>query len=202
MIFSQDIPCSRPECKGANEIYLFREEAPLCDTNCSTLCLPCKNNVVTEGCFCKTGYARGASGPTCADPNEIYLYHYEAPACDANCSVLCKPCKDDVKVDGCFCKTNYARDENGVCIPIYKCRICSGENVSQNNQGPTCQDPNEIYLYADEAPNCDPSCSTICSVCETDSPTEGCYCKPSYTRDNNGVCILISDCPLCLPVPT
>ncbi|KAK1122898.1 hypothetical protein K0M31_009343 [Melipona bicolor] len=56
----------------------------------------------------------------CDMPNEEYRC---GSACQRQCATLNQPCTIvNVRCnDGCYCKEGYARNDNGVCIPITKC---------------------------------------------------------------------------------
>ncbi|XP_046821431.1 inducible metalloproteinase inhibitor protein-like [Vespa crabro] len=56
----------------------------------------------------------------CDRPNEIYAC---GSACQTTCEFLGEPCPIvNVKCnDACYCKDNYARNDEGKCIPISEC---------------------------------------------------------------------------------
>lgn len=53
--------------------------------------------------------------------NEVFLSL--GPNCDRECANLNKPCpkKGEPHRTGCFCRSGFARNEEGLCVPIIFC---------------------------------------------------------------------------------
>ncbi|CAD0198479.1 unnamed protein product [Chrysodeixis includens] len=85
-------------------------------------------------CACKDGLIRADDGSCvtseqcdklkCPDPNEHYKCGY---VCENECAALNVPDRTDCPDEHylckreCYCNDGYARDENGVCIPVGNC---------------------------------------------------------------------------------
>ncbi|XP_026328620.1 zonadhesin-like [Hyposmocoma kahamanoa] len=96
-----------------------------CD--CSAMTDVCKGQ-----CMCKPGFYRNKFNDCiseencrkCLGPNEYYAC---GGACDNVCATLDKQSQDNCPIvnikcnDMCYCDKGYARDANGVCIPIKDC---------------------------------------------------------------------------------
>nr|XP_034824830.1 zonadhesin-like [Maniola hyperantus] len=88
--------------------------------------------------------------------------------------------------DGCLCKEGYLRDENGKCIPIAHCPKLCGKN----------EIPTSCVESVCELRNCsDIGKPYSCIRLDPRFCTNGCLCKEGYLRDENGICVRISQCP-------
>jgi hypothetical protein len=169
------------------------------------------------GCFCKEGYLKNEKGecvrpqecdgqthhklnmqipsvgsfPTCPDNEEFQACGSAcAPDCaNPNPSPVCtKNC-----VIGCFCKQGHLRNSQSVCVPADKCD--AKENTMLFAYPPEmsqCKE-NEIFLRCGSAcaPTCanpqpGPACTLQCVV--------GCFCKPGYLKNEQGVCVPSVQC--------
>jgi hypothetical protein len=120
--------------------------------------------------------------PTCASP--------EMPEM---CTMQC--------VMGCFCRDGFLKNAKGDCVPK---RDCDGMHHALPFQKPgnmlfayppemtQCKD-NEMFLRCGSA--CTPTCaqphpSPVC----TKNCVAGCFCKPGYLKDEQGVCTRSENC--------
>jgi hypothetical protein len=166
-----------PKKCGPNENYLTKQDS------CSDLCdkSGCYTTYI-DGCYCVPGYKRDRYSNcvleklcyNCTD-HEVYT-ECSGPCYDACDTTNCgsKECKK-----GCGCVPGFKRNLDGYCIPEGSCPTCTGEN--------------EKYTYGDACTNrCD---KTLPCVSEGSKP--GCYCKPDYLQNYQGVCVHKSTCLTC-----
>ncbi|KAJ2947173.1 hypothetical protein O0L34_g16531 [Tuta absoluta] len=126
----------------------------------------------------------------CQGPHEYYSC---GGACDNVCATLSQQNQTNCPIinikcnEKCYCEKQYARDSNGVCIPISSCPpSCNGDpNAEPGCCGQTCA-------------NYDPKKTPICNKhCTKDA----CQCKKGYVLDEvSGKCVLPKNC-LCDPQP-
>ncbi|KAJ8732567.1 hypothetical protein PYW07_015166 [Mythimna separata] len=93
-----------------------------------------------------------------------------------------KPCKE-----GCVCKENYLRAENGTCIPARECPLTCADNEVLDNCPSSCESD---YCARTEADTFAKPCF-FQEVC----PPPACKCGFNRRRAANGTCILTRDCP-------
>jgi Trypsin Inhibitor like cysteine rich domain len=91
------------------------------------------------------------------------------------------PCKRACINWGCQCKKGFVRDATYNCMKFSEC--------PKN----TCKDQNEIYNECGTA--CPPTCANLQPICVF-TCNRGCFCRPGYVRDSNGVCIPLANCPV------
>jgi hypothetical protein len=201
---------------GPNAVFLECGSACVPDCKNPQPALICTLQCVI-GCFCKEGYLKNEKGecvrpqecdgqthhklnmqipsvgsfPTCPDNEEFQACGSAcAPDCaNPNPSPVCtKNC-----VIGCFCKQGHLRNSQSVCVPADKCD--AKENTMLFAYPPEmsqCKE-NEIFLRCGSAcaPTCanpqpGPACTLQCVV--------GCFCKPGYLKNEQGVCIPSEQC--------
>ncbi|KAJ8732616.1 hypothetical protein PYW07_015215 [Mythimna separata] len=152
----------------------------------------------TPACRCENGYYRNSAGECiseeeclkCTGPNE----HFSCGRiCDNECATLktqnrtnC-PYVNKRCYSKCYCDEGYARDGNGICIPVDQCGVsCNG-------------DPNAV-------PGCGSYCGNRCSnynkgpvACPLICRLGACDCKQTYVYDDNlGKCVQPKNCtPVC-----
>jgi len=187
---------------------------------CGSACVPdCANRTPPTfctlqcviGCFCKEGFLKNANGE-CVRAEECDAPHHEipmqfptAPRCPDNeefnpCGSACAPscanphpspvCTKNCVV-ACFCKEGHLRNAHGLCVPTLQCEaptmfFAYPPSVSQ------CKE-NEIFLPCGSA--CAPTCakphpSPVC----TKNCVVGCFCKPGFLKNEQGVCIQSENC--------
>ncbi|CAH0699819.1 unnamed protein product [Spodoptera exigua] len=194
-----------PEDQCPNKCTMPHEVYVKCKITCPpqtceslTRAYPCPNppegeEHCTPGCQCEDGYYRNAIGECiseedclkCTGPNE----YFSCGTCDNVCSTLSQqnqtncPIKYKKCIPQCYCLQDYARDDNGICIPINQCNVsCKG-------------DPNAI-------PGCGNYCGRRCSdykkgdlKCAIGCYLGGCACKENYVYDDNKKkCVLPENC--------
>ncbi|XP_063962432.1 zonadhesin-like isoform X2 [Lytechinus pictus] len=179
--------CPDPDC-GENESY----------TSCGSACpKTCENKdeeqfcitLCVEGCFCDDGFLRDENGrcvlesecpSTNCGENESYT------SCGSACPKTCENKEEEqfcitLCVEGCFCDDGFLRDENGRCVLESECPSTNcGENESFTSCGSAC--PKSCENKDEEQ-----FCITLC--------VEGCFCDDGFLRDENGRCVLESECP-------
>ncbi|GAB0100411.1 cysteine-rich venom protein 6-like [Sergentomyia squamirostris] len=171
-----------PRKKCSTECPL-NEHYDSCGNTCNDRCDRDRILCIAEcipGCYCNEGYARisGKCVPRnkCnqCSKNEEYL------TCGNNCQDLCNAaavqCIDSC-VEGCFCKSGYAR-VNGICVPRSKCYTC-GSGEEYTNCGNPCFE------------RCDRNVIFCPYACE-----EGCFCASGFSRIE-GQCLPDELCPTC-----
>ncbi|CAH1644195.1 unnamed protein product [Spodoptera littoralis] len=193
------------KCSKPHEIYVkCQRTCPPQTCESLTRAYVCPNppegeDHCTPGCQCEEGYYRNAIGECiseedclkCTNPYE----YFTCGTCDNVCSTLSQqnqtncPIKYKKCIPQCYCLKDYARDDNGICIPIKQCNVsCKG-------------DPNAI-------PGCGNYCGRRCSdykkgdlKCPIGCYLGGCACKQSYVYDDNKKkCVLPKNCtPTCGP---
>nr|XP_049703173.1 zonadhesin isoform X6 [Helicoverpa armigera] len=87
---------------------------------------------------------------------------------------------------GCVCKENYLRDDNGNCIPAEKCPTTCGDNEILANCPADCA--------SDYCPTEETKESTFCEPQEV-CPPPACKCAFNHRRASNGTCIPTRSCP-------
>nr|UPQ64758.1 zonadhesin-like protein 2 [Plectrocnemia conspersa] len=178
------------QCPGKNQVY------NLCPSNCppeatcasylSGIVVDCAQPIETvciPRCECAPGYVRDTENGECVEPEQCSCSdpNAELVSCPNPCpGGTCEspeffPCRRACMIRGCQCKKGYVKDVNGNCILLEQSKPCGD---------------NEVYKCGSVCPaTCDnrnPACTKQCVY--------GCFCKEGYIL-NNGVCILIEDCP-------
>jgi len=117
--------------------------------------------------------------------NDICGPNAEYNSCGSACAPDCaKPIPPDACIMqcivGCFCKEGYLKNAKGECVLARDC--------------PAPQCPNtEVFL------TCGTACPATCAnphpspVC-TKNCVIGCFCKPGYLKNENGVCVQPKSC--------
>ncbi|XP_035220585.1 zonadhesin-like isoform X2 [Stegodyphus dumicola] len=181
--------CPKEEKCGKDEV--FSECGSACPPSCANKDkqTPCTLQCV-KGCFCKRGLVRNENGQ-CVRPEECpkqekcgkdEVYQDCGPACPLFCANKDKPTPCTLQcVSGCFCKSGYIRNDNGLCIPIEQ---CPKEEKCEKD---------EVFLDCGSA--CPPSCANIRNpIACTLQCVSGCFCKDGLVRSSNGKCILPQQC--------
>jgi len=171
------------------------------------------------GCFCKEGFLKNRKGecvPTreCEGPHhEIPMQLPTAPKCPDNeefqaCGSACAPncanpqpspvCTKNCVV-GCFCKEGLLRNRQGVCVPTRQCEA---------------QVDNQLFVIPPEISQCKENeqfltCGTACpATCANPHPSPvctrncviGCFCKPGFLKNDQGLCVETLKCGVPTPV--
>jgi len=92
------------------------------------------------------------------------------------CILMCNP--------GCHCDDGYVKTKSGSCVKPESCNsneVCTGENQRYNECGTACP------LTCDNYQNPPKACTKQCVV--------GCECQEGYVKNNEGKCVLPSQCP-------
>ncbi|XP_077285527.1 zonadhesin-like [Arctopsyche grandis] len=189
-----------PSCSNPNEVY--RSCGTACEPTCDNKTPMCTFQCVS-GCFCKDGYIRNNKKQcipidTCPKPctgqNEEFK---ECGTCDPSCANLTPACLFQKKcIQGCFCKSGFARDYNQKCVDVKSCPPKSTTTPKTTSSTPYTT-PKSIVCGLFEThttcvPEKEPTCAdhnTIVSKC----CKPGCTCMPGYVRDNRK-CIAVKDC--------
>jgi hypothetical protein len=189
---------------------------------CGSACVPnCANPQPTTmctlqcviGCFCKEGYLKNSNGE-CVRLEECEAHHeipmqfpQTEPKCPDNeffnpCGSACAPtcanpdpspiCTKNCVV-GCFCKEGHLRDASGVCVPHTKCNAAEAMQLfAYPPELSQCKE-NEMFLRCGTAcpatcanPHPSPVCTRNCVI--------GCFCKPGFLKNENGVCVHSETC--------
>lgn len=189
---------------------------------CGSACVPnCANPQPTTmctlqcviGCFCKEGYLKNSNGE-CVRLEECEAHHeipmqfpQTEPKCPDNeffnpCGSACAPtcanpdpspiCTKNCVV-GCFCNEGHLRDARGVCVPTTKCNAPEAMQLfAYPPEISQCKD-NEVFLRCGTAcpatcanPHPSPVCTRNCVI--------GCFCKPGFLKNENGVCVRSETC--------
>ncbi|PZC85306.1 hypothetical protein B5X24_HaOG201802 [Helicoverpa armigera] len=190
-----------PTC-GNNEVYVGCANGGCGKWNCSQIDEPdlCIDPIKCYGgCVCKEGFLRLENGTCvpeaqcprkCPGPNEHYACGSE---CDNICSKLSRQNQTNCPIvnkrcnNKCYCNEGFARDDNGVCIPIEQCGVsCNGDPNAVSGCGGYCGRSCSTYNKGVVA------CPLICQL-------NGCDCKQSYVYDDNlKKCVQPKDCtPVC-----
>ncbi|XP_077291693.1 zonadhesin-like [Arctopsyche grandis] len=190
------------------------EEFHPCGDICPKGCFPgkrCFSACISEGgCVCEPGYVRGPpysttfkthmtftiNAPACIKPEQCPPCPInEVISCGMPCEKTCATLGDDPKdcapggkpcTEVCVCKEAFARDRNGICIPIEHCPTRQCED-----------DPNAIILpCGDPCPRtCENKDETGPRSCPEKCIKNGCKCDVGFVLGGDGKCIPIKDCP-------
>ncbi|XP_077290901.1 zonadhesin-like [Arctopsyche grandis] len=189
------VPQSKCYTCKANEIFKdcgsFACESTCEIPNKQQICDPLPNTC-DPGCFCTQGYVRNEIGECvlpkncpkkCTGLNEVFS-QCENNICQNSCQNPQKSltCKGSC-TPGCVCAEGYLRNSKGVCVLIKDCD-CKKDNEIFKECGPacvnTCEEPDLLTRIA---------CAAVC--------VPGCFCKPTFLKNNNGDCIPQSKCYKC-----
>ncbi|XP_037940717.1 inducible metalloproteinase inhibitor protein [Teleopsis dalmanni] len=120
----------------------------------------------------------GSSKRRCLGANECDI-HAE-PSCRpiGGCERFCKRGAECTRaIDDCYCRSGFARNGNGQCIPKLDCPRACGQ-FECHNSNPSCS----CEMYCRRRPNCIVSLS-------------GCHCARGFARDDNNFCVPQTMCP-------
>ncbi|XP_041976212.1 zonadhesin-like isoform X2 [Aricia agestis] len=192
-------------CNGKNEIYARSVSCPpqtCISITARYICSEFKPPTTEFECRCRPGFFRNKINECisteecgkCTGPNEYYSC---GPACDNVCSELSIRNQTNcdiinIKCNGkCYCIKGYARDANGICVPIKDCPPQCG----RNQEYVECPDAVCRPKTCDQVglPVACPDLSTGLS-CQS---KPGCICSEGYVQHQNGTCIPYSACPSC-----
>ncbi|KAJ8732169.1 hypothetical protein PYW08_014899 [Mythimna loreyi] len=203
--------CKEGYVRDANGTCIPKEKCPSCGddpnavsgcgNNCGRLCsnynstepIFCPEICNLNGCDCKKGFVLDESTGKCILPSKCVSCNGDfnaKPGCDENCSKRCpgpKPTK--CKCSGCECKDGFVYDPK-----IRKC-------VRPEQCTPPCGD-NEILSNCSNG-GCGPwRCTDVgiptgCVKMDQKYCKVDCVCKEGYVRDENEVCVPVTDCPEC-----
>jgi len=167
-------------------------------------------------CACKPGFAR--NGQQCVNESQCLLLEIEpsnqTQQCDwateeiSACGHMCEPtCTQPSPVcplllcmfPDCRCKSGYARNENGTCIPLDQCNdFAPGQYLTS-----TCNPETEMLKPCGRMcePTCDNPTPTFCPAMMCLEAQQACSCRPGYLRHPTmGECVTPNQCVL-LDVP-
>ncbi|CAH4020026.1 unnamed protein product [Pieris brassicae] len=166
------------------------------------ICIDPAKGYCRSGCVCKENYLRNRYGvcvpiskcptPKCPE-NEVYLRNRVTVNHPQMCwQYLYAKLDDKVETQGpeCICRKNYARNNDGQCIPISNCfhnirrkrSICrSNEEFVLNTAG--ISRPQNCWRY-------------ILGFPKSTEPffKPGCVCIENYVRNSTGSCIPSTEC--------
>ncbi|CAH0627257.1 unnamed protein product [Chrysodeixis includens] len=192
---------------GANEIYSSCSNGGCGKWNCSQLGQPDLCIDVIEcigGCICKEGYLRTKEGicvpekecpiPTCP-ANERFVWCPETLCSPQSCTdvgfpVACPIISEEGGCPSqpqCVCNDGYARNSDGLCVPVKQCPSCGGDPNAVSGCGTNrC---NRLCSNYDKPPV---PCTKICFI-------NACDCKKGFVFDENiGKCVHPKECsPIC-----
>ncbi|CAH0727832.1 unnamed protein product, partial [Brenthis ino] len=186
-------------CNGQNEVPGCDSCSPqTCESIGKTYNCPLEPAVCKPTCRCKKGFYRNKIGQCisktdclkCTGPNEYFSC---GSACDNECSDLSKnqtscPIINVKCNEKCYCEAGYARNNRNICIPIEKCpppKVTCG--------------PDEVFSSCVNGGCGRWNCSQTDIICKNlieGACREGCHCKNTHLRANNGTCIPADQCPL------
>ncbi|CAH0725474.1 unnamed protein product, partial [Brenthis ino] len=63
--------------------------------------------------------------------------------------------------------------------------------VAAQDESGSCG-PNEVFRYCG---TCQTTCSNLNPICIFECGRPGCFCTSGYTKNSDGACIPISECP-------
>lgn len=191
------------------------EEFNSCGTACPETCntflgidppKPCIK-ICVKGCFCKQGFVRIEDGGKCVPTSECPLpvcptnevFKTCGTACPETCDTIQKPNETRVCtfncVIGCACEDGFVRDCDGRCVLPSECPDPLTE-------------PTVITLSPEECPQnevfseCGTACPDTCANLGDPKPRPctknciiGCVCQEGFVRNDEGQCVLPSQCP-------
>jgi len=126
-----------------------------------------------------------ACAPTCANPSTEQM-------CTKQCIV------------GCFCKEGYLRNARGACVQTRECDAAQPNMLfAYPPELSQCKE-NEIFLPCGSA--CPPTCANPSTEKKcTKQCVVGCFCKPGYLKNDQGVCVASTNCGVrpedAIPIP-
>nr|UPQ64756.1 mucin-like protein 2 [Plectrocnemia conspersa] len=154
-----------------------------------------------DDCFCREDHVRNQEGQCVlvSECNQKSKRETVEKSCNAGeeyrsdvkpeptCQNMSPDIVDYTPVDGCFCKEEYVRNDEGQCIFVNECN----QKSKRETTVPTCPE-NEEYI---EGLVPEPTCEQMFSFMSDYEVKPGCYCMEYYIRNNEGKCTLIKDCP-------
>ncbi|CAG9560280.1 unnamed protein product [Danaus chrysippus] len=193
---------------GDNEVYdVCPSPCPPKRCDVDELLIDCAPNPLPgdpdcePGCRCADNYYRNENGlcvtkeecPPMIDcgPNEIALRCANGGCWKQSCSrpqTKCVKLRPGACKEGCRCKENYLRSDNGTCIPENECPQNCGINEIYDECPPTCPpqrcDIDNRVIKCKRTPMLgDPDCKP------------GCRCKDEFYRNDLGICVTRDECP-------
>ncbi|XP_039439707.1 zonadhesin-like [Culex pipiens pallens] len=205
--------CPRHESAEESTKCGCNEEFNRCGSACPETCdillgvaprKPCIK-ICVEGCFCKEGFVRNQDGkcvpasecsvpePVCP-PNEIFKTC--GTACPETCDTIREPNATRICtfqcVIGCACQDGFVRNHDGRCVLPSECPDLPEESSLIM---PECA-PNEVFS------ECGTACPDTCANLDDPKPRPctrncviGCICQEGFVRNDEGQCVLPSQCP-------
>ncbi|XP_045486410.1 zonadhesin [Pieris rapae] len=200
-------PSTRHTYCGRHEVWSECTNGGCGRRTCSDLaspviCIDPAKGHCRSGCVCKENYLRNRYGlcvpiskcptPKCQE-HEVYLRNRETVNHPQTCwQYLYANLDDSVQTQGpeCICRKNYARNNDGQCIPVSNCfhnirgkrSICrSNEEFVLNTAG--ISRPQSCWRY-------------ILGFPKSKEPLfkPGCVCIENYVRNSTGSCIPTKQC--------
>ncbi|KAI5645184.1 trypsin inhibitor like cysteine rich domain-containing protein [Phthorimaea operculella] len=195
-----------PICNGANEVWNpcpNPRDPNTCDSVIAGNCHDCANEKTTPArckgqCTCKPGYYKNKIGECvskedCLKCKGQHEYFSCGGACDNVCATLSQQNQTNCPIinikcnEMCYCEEGFARDSQGICVPIESCRNCKGPHEWRDNCPTGCA-PNDSCDTYGKSYNCPnqsvpPKCGKPICRCET-----------NYLR-LNGTCVPQEQCP-------
>ncbi|CAO1396939.1 unnamed protein product [Diamesa tonsa] len=157
-------------------------------------------------CYCRKGYVKEngtcVAIETCQNPNSTF--NSCGTSCEATCDNQNPMICPKICVAGCFCNKGFIKESSGICIKIEKCPIstCKDPNSEHNTCGSSCR-CDDRNSYANE---CGSACEASCKNPNPKGPcpdvcVRGCFCKPGFLKNDQGVCVPVEECPKPIECP-
>ena len=173
----------RCECKTG---FVRRYGKCVRATDCEATCDPQTEQFSTCGSACRETKCPGVKHNE-SERHDTYIHHWVSDSFHHGSDIL--PNCPSVCERRCECRNGYSRDHKGKCVRTDQCEL------------PPC--PSNEFRQCINSPCDDAFCKVLlghdqcASTEEYGSCQRECVCMPGYARDDQGKCILTSQCLTC-----
>ncbi|GFT53006.1 hypothetical protein NPIL_616831 [Nephila pilipes] len=180
-------------CFAAFERYFYNKKTKKCEQFIYGGCKGNSNNFLSRE-ICEATCGKATPPNSCADDEQFYEC---IPRCGRTCKSYSRKPKifcSQLCISGCFCKEGLIENDDGDCVLPEQCPNATPPTTLPTVPSSPICGPKEQYYGC--IPNCRNTCATY-NKTNIACPlycTPGCFCKEGMVKNEDGVCVLKSQC--------